>query len=94
MYENVGRFQIAVNNPEFVHFFKAFGYLPDDIEGSLLVDFAGGTEALQIPTGAKLHNQINVVACSDNIVKFDYVGVLQLLHDVDLVVQRLLQVAV
>lgn len=68
--------------------------MTEDVEGHLFSDFSGGTVSLQISSGAKLHHQVDVVRSSYDLIKFNDVGMLQLLHDADLVVQRLFEVAV
>ena len=46
--ENVGWFEVSMNNPESDHLLKAFDDLCDNFIGRFFVDFAGGAVTLQI----------------------------------------------
>lgn len=89
MYEYVGGFEIAMYDCKFAHFLEALDDLLDNVESSVLVDFASRGVSLEIASWTVLHNQVDVVGGGYYLVQFDDVGMLQFLHYVDFVVQRL-----
>ncbi len=94
MYKNVSWFQIAVNDSKFVHFLEPLSNLLENIQGSFFVDFACRAITLEISTGTILHDEVDVIGSGDDLIEFNYIGVLQLLHDIDLIVQRLFKVPI
>jgi hypothetical protein len=68
--------------------------LSDDVEGHFFCDFACGAVTLQIPSRAKFHDKVDIIGCCDHFIQFYDIGMLEFLHDVDFVIERLLEIAV
>ena len=92
--QDVGCFEVAVDDAELVEFLEAPGHLADDVEGHFLVDLASHAKPFEVSPRAVLQYEVDVVLRVYDLVELDDVGMLQLLHDRYLIVQRFLEVAI
>ncbi len=75
MNKDIGWFEISMKNSKFGHLLETLRYLFEDVQSHLFSYLSGRTIPLEVPSWAKLHDQVNVVGSCDDLVELDNVRV-------------------